>query len=210
MTQLEPRDDEPTSWITEVRARLASPPPTRLAPPTEVEIREAAVLVPLYVDARELWTVLTRRSIDLPHHKGQIAFPGGGRELGETMWQAATREAHEEIALPAEAVVELGQLDEVATPAGFRVFPQVGAIPREFEPVANEGEIDEVFSLPLSALSNPNLVEDRPVVINGQERQLRIYHVGRHQIWGLTARVLQNLLDRLGLGGDEVEANPAV
>ena len=198
------------SWIADIRRRLESPPPRRLEPPKAVEIREAAVLVPLYVDARELWTVLTRRTIDLPHHKGQIAFPGGGRELGETIWEAAKREAHEEVGLPPESALELGELDEAETPSGFRIVPCVAAIPHLFEPRISEAEIDEVFSLPLSALSHPNMVEDRSVVINDVERTLRIYHVGRHQIWGLTARILQNLLRRLGLEADDDVANPPV
>ena len=65
------------SWILELRKRLASPPAARL-PPNEA--RQAAVLVPLYVQRGELWTMLTRRSGTLPHHRGQVAFPGGGRE----------------------------------------------------------------------------------------------------------------------------------
>jgi len=184
------------SWIHELRARLDAPPPTRL--PVS-DSRQAAVLVPLYVDAGELWTVLTRRSEQLQHHRGQIAFPGGGRETGEDLWEAALRESEEEIGLPARTVLRLGQLDEVGSPAGFRIVPCVGAIPRGFEFVPSPDEIDEVFAIPISALANPRLVEDRDVVINGRRRTLRIYHVGRHLIWGLTARILQNLLHRLGI-----------
>lgn len=195
------------TWIGEVRRRLESPPPRRRPPG---ERRDAAVLVPLYVEARELWTVLTERSIDLPHHKGQIAFPGGGRELGEDMWEAALREAREEVGLAPEAVLRLGELDEAETPSGYRIVPCVGAIPQAFEPRPDPTEIADVFSVPLSALVNPTLVEDRAVVIDGVERSLRIYHVGRRKIWGLTARVLQNLLRRLGMEADEDVANPPI
>jgi len=195
------------TWIAEVRRRLESPPPRRRP---SGDRRDAAVLVPLYVEARELWTVLTERSIDLPHHKGQIAFPGGGRELGEDMWEAALREAQEEVGLAPEAVLRLGELDEAETPSGYRIVPCVGAIPHGFEPRPDPTEIADVFSVPLSALSNPTLVEDLAVSIDGVERSLRIYHVGRRKIWGLTARVLQNLLRRLGLEADEDVANPPV
>jgi 8-oxo-dGTP pyrophosphatase MutT (NUDIX family) len=198
---------ERQSWIAEVQRRLESPPPRRLPPG---EARDAAVLVPLFVQAREVWTLLTERSVDLPHHKGQIAFPGGGRELGEDMWEAALREAEEEVGLPAKAVLRLGELDQADTPSGFRIVPCVGAIPHAFDPKINRAEISEVFSLPLSALANPTLVEDRAVSIDGVQRTLRIYHVGRHKVWGLTARILQNLLSRLGLEGDEDLANPPV
>jgi 8-oxo-dGTP pyrophosphatase MutT (NUDIX family) len=197
----------PESWIQEVRRRLESPPPRRLP---AGEGRDAAVLVPLYVDAGEVWTLLTDRSVDLPHHKGQVAFPGGGRELGEDMWQAALREAEEEVGLAPDSVLRLGELDQADTPTGYRIVPCVGAIPQGFEPRANRGEIADVFSLPLSALAHPNLIEDRLVSIDGVDRSLRIYYVGRRQIWGLTARVLQNLLRRLGLEADEDVANPPV
>jgi 8-oxo-dGTP pyrophosphatase MutT (NUDIX family) len=189
------------SWIQETRARLASPPPLRLPPG---EARDAAVLVPLFVEAREIWTLLTERSEDLPHHKSQIAFPGGGRELGEDMWEAALREAEEEVGLDSAKVIRLGELDQADTPSGFRIVPCVGAIPQGFEPRVNEAEIADVFRLPLSALANPNLVEDRAVTLNG------VYHVGRRQIWGLTARILQNLLRRIGLEADDEIANPPV
>jgi 8-oxo-dGTP pyrophosphatase MutT (NUDIX family) len=184
------------SWIHEVRARLSSPPPLRLP---VAETRHASVLVPLYVEAGELWTLLTRRTENLPTHRGQIAFPGGGRETGEDPWTAALRESQEEIGLEVRAVLRLGELDEVATPSGFSIVPCVGAIPAGFDPKPSPEEIDEVFAVPVSALANPRLVEDREVRINGQRRTLRIYHVGRHLVWGVTARILQSLLFRLGI-----------
>lgn len=191
--------NEPRSWIQEIRDRLVSPPPRRLA---ASDLRQASVLVPLYVDAGELWTVLTKRTDDLPTHRSQIAFPGGGRELKEDPWAAALRETNEEIGLDPQRVLRLGELDEGETPAGFRVIPCVGAIPFPYKATPNAAEIAEIFSLPLSAFSNPRMVEERPVKINGVERLLLVYHVGNRQIWGLTARILQNLLVRLGLEPD--------
>lgn len=187
------------SWILELRARLEAP---RRLPPSE--LRRAAVLVPLFVDAGELWTVLTKRTDRLPSHRSQIAFAGGGLEIGEDAWAAALREASEEIGLDPKSVLRLGELDEVESPAGFRVIPCVGAIPTKTTLQANQAEIAEVFHLPLSAFANPRMVEDRTVEINGQPRPIRIYYVGNRQIWGLTARILQNLMVRLGLeaGGE--------
>ncbi len=192
MTASEPRQ----SWILQVRDRLASPPPRRLPPS---DLRPAAVLVPLYVDAGELWTVLTTRTENLPSHRSQIAFPGGSREVGEDPWTAALRETREEIGLDPQKILRLGELDEGETPANFRVVPCVGAVPFPHETRTNAAEIAEVFALPLSAFANPRLVEERPVLINGVRRTLRIYHIGSRQIWGLTARILQNLLLRLGM-----------
>jgi 8-oxo-dGTP pyrophosphatase MutT (NUDIX family) len=193
-------ENEPQSWILALRHRLASPSPRRLA---ASDLRQAAVLALLYVDAGELWTVLTQRTDNLPTHRGQIAFPGGGRELKEDPWEAALREAQEEIGADPKAVLKLGELDEIESSAGFRVIPCVGAIPRGIKFQPNPAEIAEIFSLPLSAFSNPSLVEEREVLIDGVPRSIRIYHVGKRQIWGLTARVLQNLLVRLGLESEE-------
>ncbi len=188
------------SWIFALREALASPPPRRLPPS---ELRQASVLVPLYVDAGELWTVLTKRTDTLPSHRSQIAFPGGARELKEDPWAAALRETEEEIGLDPKVVLKLGELDEVESPMGFRVIPCVGAIPYPYKSKPNEAEIAEVFSMPVSAFANPRLVEEREVVINGMKRSILIYHVGNRQIWGLTARILQNLLVRVGLESEE-------
>lgn len=188
--------DEPRSWILDVRRLLAEPPARRLA---ANDLRPASVLVPLYVEGRELWTVLTRRTANLTTHPDQIAFPGGSREPGEDPWMAALREAHEEVGLDPQHVLRLGELDEQDVPSGFRIVPCVGAIPRAYELQASAAETAEIFHLPLSAFTNPRLVEDREVVYDGVRRMVRIYHLGNRQIWGVTARILHVLLARLGM-----------
>lgn len=184
------------SWIEDVRRRLASPPPQRL--PLS-EVRQAAVLVPLHVEGGQLQVLLTKRSDELPHHRSQIAFPGGGREIGEDPWTTALRETEEELALDTSRILRLGHLDEAWTPSGYQIIPCVGAVPAPVEVVPNEQEIAEAFSLPLAEFAAPDKIEDRRVEIDGRERRLRIYHVDGRQVWGLTARVLQNLMIRLGL-----------
>jgi 8-oxo-dGTP pyrophosphatase MutT (NUDIX family) len=183
------------SWIFQLRQRLASPLATRLPPG---EARQAAVLVPLYVDAGQLWMVLTRRSDALPHHKNQIAFPGGVREIGEDPWSAALREAQEEVGFDPATVIRIGELDEAATPSGFHIVPCVGAVPFPLSTEINRAEIAELFSVPLLAFADFRMVEDRVVKIDGVERTIRVYQVGRRQVWGLTARIVQNLMQRLG------------
>lgn len=187
------------SWIQELRTRLDSPPPLHL---TIDDKRRAAVLVPLFVDAGELWTILTLRADDLPHHRGQVAFPGGQLEPGESAWQAALRESREEIGIEEGRVLELGRLDELQTTTGFHIMPCVGALPRPESFTLREAEVAEAFSVPLSALANPQMVEDRLVRIEGKEHNLRIYHVGGRVVWGLTARIVMNLLQRVGLEGE--------
>ncbi len=193
-------DPQWMSWIIEIRTRLSAPLARRLPPSSA---RQAAVLVPLYVEAGELWTVLSKRSESLPHHQGQIAFPGGSLESDEDVWDAALREAHEEAGIAPQRVLRLGQLDEAETPSGFRIVPCVGAIPFPFETQINHAEIDELFSVPLVAFLNPTLVESQILEFQGKQYQVPIYHFGRHRIWGLTARIIQNLLQRLELAAAE-------
>ena len=190
------------SWIFELRERLATPPPQRLP---ASEVRQAAVLVPLYVDNGELWTLLTKRSESLPHHRGQIAFPGGGREIGEDPWDAALRETEEELGVQTSHVVRIGELDEASSPSGFHIVPCVGAVPYPLQTAVNEDEIAEVFSVPLLAFTDYRMVVDRLVRIDGVDRMIRVYHVGKRQVWGLTARIVQNLLQRLGFELPEEE-----
>lgn len=184
------------SWILELRARLENPAPEKLERAEEAQA--AAVLVPLFVDAGQLWVLLTKRADSLSSHRGQIAFPGGRLEEGEDAWTAALRESQEEIGLDPKKVLRLGQLDAAQTPSGFHIVPCVGVVPFPLDTVLNKDEIEEVFPVPITALANPQMIEDRTVDIDGVRRVLRVYHVGRRQIWGFTARVLENLLERLG------------
>ncbi|MCP4203834.1 MAG: CoA pyrophosphatase [bacterium] len=185
-----------SSWIIEIRKRLAEPPPKRMV---MGDRRPAAVLVPLFVNAGQLWVVLTKRSDDLPQHGGQVAFPGGGYELGEDAWTAALRETREEIGLKEKGVARLGELDDLDTFSGFRIRPCVGAIPYPYEIRINEAEIADVFEVPVMAFADVRVVEDRVVTVDGHDRMFRIYHVGRHRVWGLTAAIVRNLTERLGL-----------
>lgn len=184
-----------SSWIMELRARLASSG-ERLP---ESDVGRAAVLVPLYVDSGELWTFLTRRTDDLPIHQGQIAFPGGPLESGEEAWDAALREAHEEVGLHPRLVLKLGELPEIETLSSFRIVPCVGAVPYPVETEPSSDEVDEVFAVPITAFANPTAIEERVVTVDDEQHLLRIYHVGNRHVWGPTAQILQDLLERLGL-----------
>ena len=95
---------------------------------------DSAVLVPLYVDDGELHAVFTRRRDDLKRHPGEISFPGGRRDPGETLVETALREAHEEIGLPPDAVDVLGALEPTPTfVTNYAIYPFVGLIEPGFE-----------------------------------------------------------------------------
>jgi 8-oxo-dGTP pyrophosphatase MutT (NUDIX family) len=162
---------------------------------------DAAVLVPIYLQKGQLRLVFTKRRDDLRRHPGEISFPGGRREEHESDLSAtALREAEEEIGLPANAVTIIGALQPTPTIAtGYAVYPFVGLIESTRDWVPSAGEVAEVLELAVPAL----------VAGYGRRRLLRrglpvrtdTYSVGDHLIWGATARIVADLLDRLGVAG---------
>jgi 8-oxo-dGTP pyrophosphatase MutT (NUDIX family) len=158
---------------------------------------DAAVLVPLYVSGGELHAVFTRRRDDLRRHPGEISFPGGRQDDDETdLRLTALREAEEEIGLPARAVELVGALQPTPTIAtNYAVYPFVGLIEpgRAWEPSANE--VAEVMEVPLSALRAG--YERRRLLRRGVPFRTDVYVVGDDLIWGATARMVGDLLERL-------------
>ena len=190
-----------TSIREELRVRLAAtaaePAPARLRDETE-----AAVLVPLYVRDEELHAVFTKRREDLRRHPGEISFPGGRRDHpDEELATTALREAEEEIGLAADEVDLLGTLAPVSTfVTGYLIYPHVGLIdPIPWKPSPNEVEL--VLELPLHALVAGYAI--RPMTRRGFTFETDTYLVGDHLIWGATARIVGDLLERLGSLADQ-------
>jgi 8-oxo-dGTP pyrophosphatase MutT (NUDIX family) len=189
-------------WILEIRRRLARewvvPDIVREIAEGTPDARPAAVLVPLYVRDRELWTLFTKRSEAVEHHKGQVSFPGGMEAMDDASpWETALRETEEEIGVPRAAVLPLGELPEVVTFTGFRIRPFAGALPWPFELRRNEREVESVLQVPIRVLLAPTLVEERAVTWKGRSIPTPVYHVKGHVIWGATAFLLAALLAAL-------------
>lgn len=182
----------------ELRKRLAAPD----APSSPESVRlhaqtEAAVLVPLYLRDEELHAVFTKRRENLRRHPGEISFPGGRRDHpDEELTLTALREAEEEIGLDPSAVELLGALTPVSTfVTDYLIYPHVGLIePIAWRPSPNEVEL--VLELPLHALLAGYAI--RPMTRRGFTFETDTYVVGDHLIWGATARILGDLLGRLG------------
>lgn len=161
------------------------------------EFRRAAVLVGLTREA-DPRVLLTVRSHELPTHQGQVSFPGGSLEPGETAEAAALREAHEEVGLDPAEVVVLGLLDDTFTPLGFHVTPVLARLPSELR-LSPTPEVAEILLPSLSELRSltPRAVERTSPL--GESIVIYHYPWRGHDIWGMTARVLREVLES-GLG----------
>lgn len=161
---------------------------------------DAAVLVPLFGWPDEPGLVFTERRADLSRHAGEISFPGGRRDEGDADLAAtALREAHEEIGLDPSAV-ELGEaLPAVKTfVTGYRIHPFVGRIPNptKLDLRPNPTEVETVLTFSLEILRKG--YEMRRLIRRGVPLHTPTYEVEGHMIWGATARILGDLLERLG------------
>jgi 8-oxo-dGTP pyrophosphatase MutT (NUDIX family) len=159
---------------------------------------DAAVLVPLYVADGELHAVFTRRREDLRRHAGEISFPGGRQDDDETdLRLTALREAEEEIGLPPRAVELVGALQPTPTVAtNYAIYPFVGLIEPGRAWLPSATEVAEVLELPLRALRDG--YRRQRLLRRGVPFRADVYVVGDDLIWGATARMVGDLLERLG------------
>jgi 8-oxo-dGTP pyrophosphatase MutT (NUDIX family) len=158
---------------------------------------DAAVLVPLYLDRDELYAVFTERRKDLRRHAGEVSFPGGRQDEGEpTLLATALREAEEEIGLPPDAVEIVGALQPTPTIAtGYAIYPFVGVIEPGRNWTLSAREVAQVLELPLRELQEG--YKRRRLIRRGIPILSDTYTVDELLIWGATARIVRDLLDRV-------------
>jgi 8-oxo-dGTP pyrophosphatase MutT (NUDIX family) len=157
---------------------------------------DAAVLIPIFGDERGDVVVYTERGADLRKHAGEISFPGGRQDPGESLLETALREAEEEIGLPRDSVEIVDELKPIGTfVSGFRVYPFVGRIAAPLAWTVHPIEVAAVLELPLVDLRAGHRFER--LWSKGVPVRTDTYTVDGHLIWGATARITRELLERL-------------
>ena len=169
-------------------------------------LRPAAVLIPVIARPEGATALLTRRADSLASHTGQIAFPGGRLDAGETAVDAALREAMEEVALDPASVEVLGVGDAYETGTGYLITPVIGWLAQPPLTKPSEDEVAEVFETPWDFLMDPANHRRDFYDREGQRRWFWAMPWEDRYIWGVTAGILRAL--RVRLYGEE--ASPAV
>lgn len=184
--------------VERIRRALALGPPPLRSPAESHSHSASSVLAPLYEHDGEVWVVLTRRSWHLRAHKGEVSFPGGRQDPGETLWETALREAWEEIDLDRSSVERLGELDHLSTvsSASF-IVPFVGLLPGRPELAANDDEVDAILHVPLSELLDPEIYREERWGFDGVERPIHFFELVGDTLWGATGSMLVDLLTRI-------------
>lgn len=160
--------------------------------------RPAAVLCALFPDGDDTGLVLTRRSAALRSHTGQVSFPGGRLDPGETALQAALREAYEEVGIDPAAVEILGSLHALSTStSGSMITPFVGVLAELPELRPNVAEVDRAFTVALGSLLAPGVYHEELWSTGGVTVEVHFFEIPGETVWGATARILRDLLDRV-------------
>lgn len=190
---LAPADRRPT--VADVRRALEAAPAPRLSPLEGTPTRASAVLAPVYEEGGEAWVVLTRRAQHLRSHRGEVSFPGGGREGEESLAATALRESREEVGLDPASVELVGELDHLETVMGRSwIVPYVGVLPGRPRLRPNPAEVELILHVPLAELLADGVCREERWGVPPRDRPMWFFEVVGDTIWGATARMLVNLL----------------
>jgi 8-oxo-dGTP pyrophosphatase MutT (NUDIX family) len=188
-------DPGPLRSFDHVVERLSAHSPTALDTEAALRARPSAVLVTLHPSVDGVEVVLTKRTSHLKNHRGEISFPGGRVEPDETVREAALREAEEEVALPAEHVEIVGELDHLLTVVSASyIVPVVATLQARPSLSPSPNEVDRILHVPLHELVRPDTFAQEWWQTPYGEMNVYMYHLDDETIWGATARVLTQVL----------------
>lgn len=158
----------------------------------------AAVMLLVFSKEGQYNIILNKRTDRVEHHKGEISFPGGGKDPADSsLLETALRETYEEMGILPTDIEVLGQLDDVATRTGFLINTFVGSIPYPYRFAVSNAEIAEVLEVPLLHLANPENAREEVRVVSGELEKTYTYAFQRHLIFGATAKILNQFIDLL-------------
>lgn len=156
----------------------------------------AAVLIAITERERPGMLFLHRPS-NMRAHAGQIAFPGGRVDPGETAIETALREAWEELGIPPELVRVVGSTDLFRTSSGYEITPVLGIVPADIEIVPNPAEVSQWFEAPVDFVLDPRNEVRKTIEHEGSTHPFVEIDWRGHAIWGVTGAILHNLAGRL-------------
>lgn len=166
----------------------------------------AAVLIAFWPEGDDIRCLLTRRSTSVSTHQGQVAFPGGRVDPGESWREAALREAHEEVGLEPSRVEVIGNLDDAWSGAGHHIVPVVGWLEAPGPLRPNPAEVDEILLPRVSEMLRPEALSDQDVSHRGRIYHNRTLAFGGGEVHGLSTDLL---LEALAWGtGERPERGP--
>ena len=182
--------------IDKIRAALLAREPRRLNGELKRKLRPSAVLAPVYEQDGEVRLLLTQRTNDVRHHKGQISFPGGRRDADDSSYaETAKREFEEEMGISRGEVEILGALDEQPVISYYRIVPFVARLGYPFEADPSPDEIERVITLPLVGFLDPSVHRMTTNEFEGRLYPIHFYEVGGEMVWGATGRIVSQLLE---------------
>jgi mutator protein MutT len=185
--------------VDDIERILGDSPPGQPIVPTFPDAKPSAVLIALADGEQGAEVLLTRRSRHLRNHKGEISFPGGRMDPGETPTQTALREAHEEVGLDPKLVTLFAELDHLSTVVSrSHIVPLVGRLPRIVPLGPASPEVERVFWLPLGELVRPDTYHSERWGRTPTDRLLHFFELEDETVWGATAFMLVDLLTRIG------------
>lgn len=160
------------------------------------DLRPAAVLAAVTARERPGFLMIHRPS-NMRSHPGQVAFPGGKIDPGESSVEAALREANEELGIDSRDITVIGASDTYRTGSGYAITPVLAVIPPDLELNPNPMEVAQWFEVPVDHVFNPANHVARTAFWQGQERHYTEIMWQDHRIWGVTAGIIANLAKRI-------------